>query len=165
MKLYFMRHGIAEYGVGVSDHDRRLTQRGIQRIETAGRVLKMTGINPAHIYSSPRIRAKQTAEIVAQALGMTVELRDEVNFDFDSQAVEALITGLADEAEVMFVGHEPSMSTTLGEITGGVVIMKKGSLARVDLVRRNPVRGILVWLIAPRIFNAMLDSDDIEDEE
>ncbi|MBC7869706.1 MAG: phosphohistidine phosphatase SixA, partial [Chitinophagaceae bacterium] len=115
MKLYFMRHGIAEEGVGVSDHDRRLTSRGIQRVETAGRVLKMTGINPAHIYSSPRIRAKQTAEIVAHALGMTVELRDEVNFDFDSHAVEELITGLSDEAEVMFVGHEPSMSTTLGE--------------------------------------------------
>ncbi len=165
MKLYFMRHGIAEDGVGVSDHDRRLTQRGIQRIETAGRVLKMSGIHPAHIYSSPRIRAKQTAEIVAQALGMTVELRDEVNFSFSPQAVESLITGLPNEAEVIFVGHEPSMSDTLGQITGGEVLMKKGSLARVELFTRSPVKGALVWLIAPRLFNVLLDSDDSEDEE
>jgi hypothetical protein len=47
------------------------------------------------------------------------------------------------------------MSDTVGELTGGQVVMKKGGLARVDIHSRAPLRGALVWLIAPRVFEAL----------
>jgi len=155
MKLYFLRHAEAEDGGEISDHERRLTPRGIERITTAAEVMARLDIAPLYIYSSPRVRARQTAEITAQALGLAVDVREEVNYDFSVKAVQLLIKSLGDDDDVMFVGHEPSFSQTVGEITGASLEMKKGGLARVDLVSRNPLRGVLVWLIAPAVFDVL----------
>jgi phosphohistidine phosphatase len=154
MKLYFLRHAEAEE-MATSDHERQLTLRGRERLATAARVIRKLRVKPARIYSSPRIRAQQTAEIVAQQLGTKIEIREEVNFGFNVVAVETLISSLSDDSEVMFVGHEPSFSMTVGELTGGTVEMKKGGLARVDLTAQRPLRGTLVWLITPGVFDML----------
>ena len=52
----------------------------------------------------------------------------------------------------MFVGHEPDFSTTISSLVGGRVVMKRGGLARIDIVSPQPLLGELVWLIAPKIF-------------
>ncbi len=159
MKLYLMRHGHAEnVGAGTSDHDRQLTSRGFQRISTAARVLSSLDVTPDHIYSSPRIRARQTAEIVGAALKVPVEIREEVNFGFNISSIKSLTATLENGASVLFVGHEPSMSVTLGEITGADVAMKKGGFARIDLLDRVEMQGELVWLIAPSVFDALTAS-------
>jgi phosphohistidine phosphatase len=154
MKLYFMRHGHAVQRETMADEERPLTPEGTARIETAAKVIAGLKIAPAHIYSSPRIRARQTAEIVAGALGQEIEIREEVNFDFDLKAVQTLVAASGD-ADVMFVGHEPTMSIVIGNLTGGAVNMKPGSFARVDLYQPNKLRGELVWLIAPKVFDTL----------
>ena len=156
MKLYFVRHGIAEDGNGINDFDRKLTQEGVKQMRIAAQAMSKLKVAPAHIYTSPRVRARQTAEIVAEALGVRPEVREEVGFEFSPLAVQSLVNGLDDEADVMFVGHEPSFSETVGElIGGGKVVMKKGGLARVDVFSRTPLRGALVWMIAPRVFETL----------
>ena len=155
MKLYFMRHAEAEdISAGLSDHDRKLTPKGVERAKIAAQVIAKFGITPLHIYTSPRVRALHTAEIVAKALGKEAEVDEAINFSFDVQAVENLIQGLAENDEIMFVGHEPSMSQVVGQLTGGNVVMKKGGMARVDaVIATSPLRGNLVWLIPPKIFD------------
>jgi phosphohistidine phosphatase len=155
MRLYFLRHAQAEPGSGMDDHDRQLTADGHRRTATAARVMTALGIAPVHIYSSPRIRSLQTAEIVADALDMPVEVRDEVNFGFDLGGLDRLIENLSDDSEVMFVGHEPSLSMMVHELTGADIDMKKGGLARVDLYDREDLSGTLIWLIAPRVFDVL----------
>ncbi len=155
MQLYFLRHGQAEFGSGIADHDRKLTPRGVQRTQTAGRVMAALDLGVTHIFSSPRLRALQTAEIVAEALGLRVDIRDEVNFGFDAAAVQRLTHDLPDDANVMFVGHEPGMSAVVGAFTGGLVEMKKGGLARIHLDQPGSARGYLVWLITPKVFDAL----------
>ena len=159
MRLYFLRHGEAEdISSATSDHERKLTTKGIERLETAAKVLSNLPIKPKHIYASPRVRALHTAEIVAKALGKKVEVNEAVNFSFSLSAVETLINGLDNSDEVMFVGHEPSMSQIVGQLTGGNVAMKKGGLARVDaVIPTSPLRGQLIWLIAPKIFDSLDD--------
>jgi phosphohistidine phosphatase len=155
MRLYFFRHAEAEPGLS-NDFERRLTRRGTRRTETAAQVLLTLGIGPAHIYSSPRIRARQTAEILADALEMDVELVDGLDFGFDLDVVEQLAEGLDEGGELMFVGHEPSMSEMVGDLIGGEVVMKKGGMARVDVTFfASPLEGELVWLIAPKVFDAL----------
>ncbi|MGH2469546.1 MAG: SixA phosphatase family protein, partial [Chloroflexota bacterium] len=69
MKLYVMRHGPAEaQRDGLADADRALTAEG--RAETVGvaRGLARLGARPAVILSSPLVRARQTAEVIAQQL-------------------------------------------------------------------------------------------------
>ncbi len=156
MKLYFVRHGMAEAGNGIDDFERALTKEGVEQMQTSAKVMAKLKIKPAHIYTSPRVRARQTADIMAEALGVQVEVREEVGYEFNVQAVESLIDGLSDGDDVMFVGHEPSFSETVSElIGGGTVIMKKGGLARIDVFSREPLRGALVWMIAPRVFEML----------
>ena len=159
MKLYLVRHGKAQAADGtVEDAQRQLTPDGRKRLETEAQALARMGIDPAHIFSSPRVRARQTAEIIAGALHKTVEIREEVNYDFDIKAIATLIKELSPDAEVMFVGHEPTMSDVIYALTGANVVMKVGSLARVDIESpQHDLRGQLIWLLAPRVFDGLAD--------
>src|SRR5262245_6116006 len=95
MKLYLVRHGKAQTADGsIADEARQLTPDGRKRLETEAQALARIGVDPAHIFSSPRVRAQQTAEIIATALHKTVEIREEVNYDFDVSAIATLIQGL-----------------------------------------------------------------------
>jgi len=157
MRLYFLRHAQAGQGNHGDPKDdlRALTPEGIAQMQVAARAMAALGLKPAHIYSSPLVRARQTADIAAKALKVKVEERPEVGPGFSIHAVDTLIEGLNDSDEVMFVGHEPDFSATVSAlIGGGEVMMKKGGLARVDVPIRRPLRGALVWLIAPKVFEA-----------
>ncbi len=157
MRLYFFRHAEAEPSLS-NDFERRLTRRGTSRTEIAGQVLLRLGIKPQHIFSSPRIRALQTAEILADILDMEVEIEEGIDFGFNLGVVEDLVENLDVDEQVMFVGHEPSMSSVVGQLTGGDVAMKKGGMARADVTFfASPLAGELIWLIAPKVFDALGD--------
>lgn len=154
MELYFFRHGHAEdaQGPDFDDFARKLTDKGVERTVAAGQALLKLGVKPARIYTSPRLRARQTAEILASALGMVAEARDEVNFGFNQHHIPALINDVPNDLSVMFVGHEPDLSITVSTLVGGGEIeMKKGGIARVDLLARTPLRGVLLWVLTPRV--------------
>jgi phosphohistidine phosphatase len=158
MELYFFRHGQAEdaQGPDFDDYTRKLTDKGIERTQAAGLALIKLNVKPARIYTSPRLRARQTADILGEALDIVPEARDEVNFGFNPQLIPTLITDIPNDGAVMFVGHEPDLSITVGALTGGgEVEMKKGGMARVDLLARSPLRGVLMWLLAPRMLEVI----------
>ena len=89
MRLYFLRHGIAEE-LATSDFDRELTKRGRRRVAASAEVMAQLGMAPRRIFSSPRLRARQTAEIVAEALDKPVRLSEAINFGFDLADVRRL---------------------------------------------------------------------------
>lgn len=156
MKLYFFRHAVAEDDpMGTRDHQRELTPKGVERTKLTAPILVRLGVQPDRLYSSPLVRAVQTAELLAPALRLTVQVRDDLGFGFDSAAVERLIADGGDDDDLMFVGHEPGISSVVAEMTGGSIQMKKGGLARVDVDMRNPLLGTLVWLLAPKVFAAL----------
>lgn len=156
MRLYFFRHASAEDArAGASDASRELTSEGIANTRQAAGVLKTLGVKPDCLYTSPLTRARQTADILSQALDVEVLERQEVAPGFSIHAVETLTSGLDPNAQILFVGHEPDFSTTVSALVGGRVVMKKGGLARVDIVAQPPLVGELVWLIAPKVFNAI----------
>ena len=157
MRLYFLRHGIAE-DLTSSDFARELTPRGRRRVKKSAAVMQALGLQPNRIYSSPRLRSRQTAELVAQALGMDVDLAESVNFGFDLADARRLCANCEPDAEIMFVGHNPDMSWVVNELTGVNVAMKKGGLARVDAPIAEADAGELVWLIAPKVFDALAEN-------
>lgn len=154
MRLYFVRHGIAEE-LAASDFDRALTKRGRRRVATSAQVMKRLGIAPRQIFSSPRLRARQTAGIIAEALDIPVTLSEAVNFGFDLGDLRRVTRNLGADDEAMFVGHNPDMSLLVSELTGVDASMKKGGLARIDVLGRYVDEGELVWLIAPKVFDAL----------
>src|SRR5579871_2535996 len=100
MRLYFLRHGIAE-DTATSDAERKLTKQGIEQLHEGARLFKQLDIHLKHLYSSPLVRAQETAEIVGKALDVEVEIRKEVGPGFNVAAVAALTRDLGSDDEVM----------------------------------------------------------------
>lgn len=158
MRLYFLRHAQAEERGRVEDFARELTARGKRRTQNAARVIHRLELDLAAIYSSPRIRARQTADIVAHQLGSSVKIDPAMgDFNWGLASLEGMLAGHAPRDSVMLIGHEPTFSETIEALTGGMVVMKKGGLARVDVYLREPTRGSLVWMIAPRVFDLLVE--------
>ena len=91
------------------------------------RLSSRLGIQPAAIFSSPRLRSLQTAQIVAAELEVDVTVSEAVNFGFDLSDVQSLTRDLGAADDVMFVGHNPDMSELVNELTGSDVAMKKAA--------------------------------------
>jgi phosphohistidine phosphatase len=139
--IWFLRHGDAEDGE--PDFDRRLSEKGRRQSRNAGLALAALGVQIELCLSSPKIRARETAELACEALGADLTVDDRLaGGHFDPLEVTA---GLDD---VLLVGHEPDFSDAIAQLTGGRVDMKKGGLAAVDerelvgLLRPKETRAI-----------------------
>lgn len=153
MKLYFMRHGEASDDAP-SDDLRPLTDNGRLRLANASKVLHKI-IDVDVVYASPRVRARQTAEIIAEAIGQTVTVRDELNFHFSLEALKILITGYGEDARLLLVGHNPSISEVLQNMTGANINLKTGAIACVEVYPVALKGGTLKWLLTPRIMDEL----------
>jgi phosphohistidine phosphatase len=155
MQLFFVRHGLADRSAWEDDDFKRpLTPEGRAKIEESARRLRDIGFQPKRIVSSPLTRALQTAEILADVLELKGSLVVDERLDprFDVTCLRALLAENPDADSLAFVGHEPSFSEVIGElIGGGMVVCKKGSVARVDLESPQSNHGELVWLLQPKI--------------
>ncbi|MBV9103059.1 MAG: phosphohistidine phosphatase SixA [Candidatus Eremiobacteraeota bacterium] len=156
MKLFFLRHGLAGDPAEWrgDDFDRPLTKEGRKRLKHQGKVFAKLPLELDTIVTSPLVRARETADIVADALdGKNRVVSDpRLGPGFDRQRLSAILDEHRDAETVMLVGHEPSMSQTIVDIVGGGRIdLKKGGLAYVDVPERTALRGTLVWLVAPKV--------------
>jgi phosphohistidine phosphatase len=128
-----------------------LSPKGEGQAERLGTFLAGVGFRPDAIVSSPKLRARQTAEIVARHLGQEVRLDDRLAGGFDPATVDAILADLGNPSRPVLVGHDPDFSEILGFLAGtNRVTMKKGAFARVDI--RGPVasgEGTLRWLVPP----------------
>ena len=132
MKLILFRHGIAEdRRPDLSDADRALTAQGVDRTtRAAGGLAKLAGGQVDVVLTSPKVRARQTAELVGAALGLApIELP--VLADGPTEAIADALAGRP-EGVVVAVGHEPHLSEVVerlcfGEARGRVAMKKAGA--------------------------------------
>jgi phosphohistidine phosphatase len=144
--LWLLRH--AEAAEGVPDDERPLTDRGMRQAEAAGLALARLGVTIEACLSSPKLRAVQTAQRACEHLGVTVTIEPALaGGPFD---VHALTAGLED---VLLVGHDPSFTLTLHDMTGAQARMKKGGLAGIS-------KGELVALLRPTDLAAIASADE-----
>ena len=133
--LWLLRH--AEAVDGHPDDERPLTERGIVQAQDAGRALEALHTHIDACLSSPKLRARQTAELACAPLGLDVTIDRRLSGEpFDAYELTA---GLGD---VLLVGHDPSFTLTLHQLTGAQARMKKGGLAAI-------AKGELVTLLRP----------------
>ena len=155
MEILFLRHGIAEARETWEGDDRArpLTGRGRKAMERTAVRLAELGVAPELIVTSPLVRARQTAEIAAAALGMDDRVVEDERLapGFDAGGLRDLLEDRPVTAAVMLVGHEPDFSEIISElIGGGRVVCKKGGLARVEVAELSFAGGELVWLLPPK---------------
>ncbi|MDA4110998.1 MAG: phosphohistidine phosphatase SixA [Thaumarchaeota archaeon] len=161
MNIFILRHG--EAGTHASlpskDSERELTEAGRSEVERIANSLHCLRVEFDKIATSPLKRAKETAEIVSRVyennapkLEIWDELRPEGNM---AEAIQRL-SKLKQDSDIMIVGHEPYLSTFIGEIISGNaasrIVLKKGGIAKVQIHSFAPkLNGELRWLLTPRI--------------
>jgi phosphohistidine phosphatase len=116
------------------------------------------GFKPAAVITSPKLRASQTAEIVADRLGLSVEVDDDLGGSLSLSTIDGILDRAGGPDSVVLVGHDPDFSELLAELIGSEnVPMKKGALARIDAERPlSAGAATLRWLIPPDLLTADL---------
>lgn len=154
MKIYFLRHGLAGERSEWKHDDaaRPLTDEGIDKMKRIAATLAALDLGLGVIVTSPLVRAKQTAEIVAQTLNLKLIEDARLAPGFNVEQLHALLLDHPDAEALMVVGHEPDFSDTISAlIGGGRIVCKKGGLALVELPNAQSRKGELVWLIPPKV--------------
>ena len=156
--IYIVRHGIAvPHGTPeIADDDRPLTPEGEARTREVARGLKALKVQADAIATSPLPRARRTAEIVAEVLGMSAVLED-VDILRAGNEAEVIAEWLATrgEARLMVVGHNPAVSDLVGLLLGhpGAIgeLRRAGVAALVD----EGAGYRLDWLARPRLLRGL----------
>jgi phosphohistidine phosphatase len=142
--LWLLRH--AEAADGHPDDQRPLTERGMRQAADAGIALQRLGVRLDACFTSPKLRALQTAQLACDPLGVQVVIEPALSGEpFD---VHELIAGLDD---VLLVGHDPAFTLTVHDMTGAQSRLRKGGLAGI-------AKGELVTLLRPSELSAIASS-------
>jgi phosphohistidine phosphatase len=163
VRCYFLRHGIAVEAEDWNgrDADRPLTREGRARMEREAIAIGTLPLKLESILTSPLLRAKQTAEIVAQRLGLCDHLFEDERLagHFNVERFAAILAGHAQLEAVLLVGHEPTMSATIGQLVGDAGIeFKKGALAGLEVTEAASAGATLLFLYPPKILVKLADA-------
>jgi len=166
MEIYLLRHGIAadlgEDGV-TRDADRPLTDEGQEKMEREAKGMLKLGLKFDLIFTSPLLRAQQTAEAVAQVF----DLKDQIITAEALAPGRSFVRGVNKKAPIfleigahqferaLLVGHQPDMGELASVLlTGGRdlnIEFKKGALCAIEVASLPPhAPGVLFWLLTPR---------------
>jgi phosphohistidine phosphatase len=149
MRLYFLRHGRADWpNWKKSDDERPLTEKGKKETRRMAKFLRDFDVAPGLILSSPLPRAWETAEITAKILDVKLKKEAALGSGFGVSDIAAILERGKDD-DLMIVGHEPDFSTAIASLTGARIDLAKGGAACVEL--ESATSGELIWLMPPRV--------------
>ena len=154
-QLWLLRHGEAVPHDSKPDDERELTARGERQALAAGEALARLGVEFAACYTSPKVRALDTARLACRALNVEPEVADALAGGFDRDDARELLLGHDDDARILAVGHEPDFSQVVLDVTGGRVDFKKGGVAALRMERGS---GELLALLRPRELESLARS-------
>jgi phosphohistidine phosphatase len=161
--IVLLRHGKSDRAAdGEPDLTRPLAPRGSRNAAAVGRLLSLVDEIPDLVLCSPATRARQTADLAAEAgkWSCPLEVCDELYLSALDPVMELIRRQLDSVDSVMVVGHEPTSSDLIAELVGGGSHrMATAGLARVelDVARWRQVAagsGRLSWLLPSRLLEA-----------
>lgn len=152
-QLWLLRHGEAEPHDARPDAERRLTERGLEQSRAAGRALARLEL-PVHLaFTSPKVRARDTALAACEALGIEPIEHEPLAEGFDrDDALELVLAGDTDQ-RVLVVGHNPDFEQVLYDLTGARVELRKGAIAGMRV--KGSTSAELIALLQPREIAAL----------
>ena len=158
MDCVLLRHGLAverDEWEG-ADADRPLTERGAKRVMQVAAGLSRLDVQPTHVWSSPLIRAIETAKMVHRSLRVrsVVRIVDALLPDAPPDRLLSILHDLPPESCVLSVGHEPQLGMVASLLLTGKSSMafpfKKAGACLIELSTPvKPGRGVLRWWLTP----------------
>jgi phosphohistidine phosphatase len=157
-ELYIVRHAIAaERGEEWPDDDKRpLTEKGIVRFKDGLAGLTLLDVTIDEIFTSPLVRAKQTADLLAAGIPgkPSVKLLGALAPGQSSEEVVSHLARAAKRRRIALVGHEPGLGELAAHLIGArrPLAFRKGGVCRIDLQGLNENRpGSLIWFVTPKM--------------
>jgi len=158
MQLYVVRHAYAgQHGDPLYPDDslRPLTKEGRKRFKATVKRLAKRGFHPEIIATSPLVRCRQTADLVAELVPCSPEVVELAELAPDSK-LDSLLTWTNQrvEASIAWVGHAPDVDRMVGTLIGqqAAIRMAKGGVAYIDFEDAAAVgQGTLKWFVIPKI--------------
>jgi len=160
MQLYIVRHGIAinrEDPKCPPDPERYLTEEGVEKTKGVAKGVAALGVSADLFFTSPYVRAAQTAEIFAEALDYSKQKIRRTELLLPGAESTLLFRELAREKQastVFLFGHAPHLDDVIATALGSkkhLTSLKKAGVALIDLKRTSPPMGALAWLTTPKI--------------
>lgn len=163
MLLYLVRHAIAEDRgeAWPDDRERPLSEVGRARMERQVQGLVALGVTLEEILSSPLVRTRQTADILAHGLPGRPRVRDFPPLEPGKRPKEALaaLGDFSRKKSLALVGHEPGLGELAASLLGqrSPLEFKKGAVALIEVPMMPPAAGsgALRWLVTPRILRRL----------
>jgi phosphohistidine phosphatase len=167
MEIYIIRHGDAidrEDPQVTGDAMRWLTDTGRAEVAVSARLLGKLGVQPDLVLTSPMVRARQTAEIVAEVVGPSSgpEISEQLVYGGSLAGVLEDLVQRGLPARVVLSGHMPSVGALVGYLAWNTpetqVPFRTGEVCRIDLPDDAPMPGYgdLRWLLPPKIARKLL---------
>ena len=165
MELYIVRHGLAQplgQKNDFTDEKRTLTSQGRDRMREVARGLRKLGVRPELVLTSPLARAQETAEIVADTLGVDRQMLVATPNLAPGGSFEDLFAEIKEKRveSIALVGHEPDLGELAGLIISGEgrvpLPLRKGGACHIDVTETVPTfKGSLVWMLTPKQLRMM----------
>ena len=156
MILYFLRHGKAAPAKDGDDDGRQLTPEGEAELRAAAVLWRRINLRPDVVISSPLPRAVRTAQLLCDGVGLREQpiLEPALAPGAGWGEMARAIAAHADARRVLFVGHEPDLSTAVAELTGASSVrLRAGGVACVEFYGvPEPGAGEIAWLIDPDLY-------------
>jgi phosphohistidine phosphatase len=157
VELCLLRHAHAGNALTWTGDDdlRPLTEKGRGQAERLGRLLLAAGFVPDAVITSPLVRARETAEIVADLVGVASRIDQRLGRLTSFADLEGLLADAGGPVRPLLVGHDPDFSELLSALVGAPIPMRKAQLARIDVTLPfERGAGELRWLVPPDLLPA-----------
>jgi phosphohistidine phosphatase len=165
MDVYLLRHGdalpVGSEGIRTDD-ERTLSDEGRREIREVAASLQRLKVDPDAILSSPLIRARETADIVAQEAGKKeVTSCDELGHGFSPAGLLARLRELPRKSSLILVGHQPDLGSfasflLTGDANAIDISLKKGGLCWIEFDNQAAAgKGTLRWLLTQKHLRVM----------
>lgn len=160
MKLIIVRHGDAEKEG--DDDSRNLTAEGRRDISLQSGLIRSTGWQVSTIRCSPLLRARQTAELIAEGLGPTliekgIQIEQQLAPGLDPVGCESLLTGRMSSSAEVWVFHAPDVKRLTGHLTGipgDSFYFPPGTMVALNLAKSDE-KGMLILSLQPEYIRAL----------
>jgi len=156
--LFLLRHAKSSWDNStLPDIERPLNARGMRAAELIGAHLRKEKLSFDLILSSPAVRARETIDIVLRTAKMQTDLRyDQRIYEASSVTLIDVIVQIEEEKKTaLLVGHNPGMEKLLEILTGEIIHVSTGTLARIELKASRWARLLesprtLEWVVKPK---------------
>lgn len=157
MLLVLVRHGRAARGGASADADRPLTRAGELQAQSLGLAFVRLGLQHARLWTSPALRCRATAELLASSLDLEPQVNDALAAGGGAPRILAAMSAEKPPSQWILVGHQPDLEDLAAQLLGldtARIAIHQGACIAFDYSLGSHSEVTLRWALPPDLLRA-----------